>query len=184
MDTWITVGKIRLLAGVSPMLGLLMAGAGDKAHTKWVCLWWMAVFVSKMRVHLFGSSVSRGRCYQWPSGRLLQRQRYVTGCVSTRHQSARHGHLWSGPVPAQGLHRFSKSSGTPRLRLTWRRKGLPVVNEDGTPKWRIAPSPCWAILEEGMKKGLSKTGALGPSLNSTPRRFVSAAMDVRSVHNI
>jgi hypothetical protein len=31
---------------------------------------------------------------------------------------------------------------------------LPVVNEDGTPKWRMAPSPKGSYWEEGMKLGL------------------------------
>ncbi|WP_431686535.1 ABC transporter substrate-binding protein [Hahella sp. NBU794] len=37
--------------------------------------------------------------------------------------------------------------------------GLPIVNADGTPKWRIAPSPVGAYWEEGMKSGYQDAGS-------------------------
>jgi glycerol transport system substrate-binding protein len=45
--------------------------------------------------------------------------------------------------------------------------GLAVVNEDGTPKWRMAPSPHGPYWEEGMKLGYQDTGAW-TLLKSTP----------------
>ena len=38
-------------------------------------------------------------------------------------------------------------------------EGLPVVNEDGSPKWRMAPSPSGAYFEEGMKRGYQDAGS-------------------------
>ena len=35
----------------------------------------------------------------------------------------------------------------------------PVVNSDGTPKWRMAPSPHGAYWEKGMKLGYQDTGS-------------------------
>ncbi|OZG73603.1 ABC transporter substrate-binding protein [Hahella sp. CCB-MM4] len=36
---------------------------------------------------------------------------------------------------------------------------LPIVNEDGTPKWRIAPSPLGAYWDSGMKSGYQDAGS-------------------------
>ena len=38
--------------------------------------------------------------------------------------------------------------------------GLPVMNADGTPKWRMAPSPHGAYWKEGMKLGYQDAGSL------------------------
>lgn len=45
--------------------------------------------------------------------------------------------------------------------------GLPVVNEDGTPKWRMAPSPKGAYWQDGMKLGYQDVGAW-TMLKNTP----------------
>jgi glycerol transport system substrate-binding protein len=44
---------------------------------------------------------------------------------------------------------------------------LAVVNEDGTPKWRMAPSPHGAYWQEGMKVGYQDAGSV-TLLESTP----------------
>jgi len=46
-------------------------------------------------------------------------------------------------------------------------KGLPVVNDDGSPKWRMAPSPHGAYWEKGMKLGYQDAGSW-TLLKSTP----------------
>ena len=38
--------------------------------------------------------------------------------------------------------------------------GLPVVNADGTPKWRMAPSPHGSYWKDGMKLGYQDAGSL------------------------
>ena len=45
--------------------------------------------------------------------------------------------------------------------------GLPVVNADGTPKWRMAPSPHGPYWKEGMKLGYQDAGSW-TLLKSTP----------------
>jgi glycerol transport system substrate-binding protein len=45
--------------------------------------------------------------------------------------------------------------------------GLPVVNADGTPKWRMAPSPKGAYWRDGMKLGYQDAGSW-TLLRSTP----------------
>ena len=52
--------------------------------------------------------------------------------------------------------------------------GTPLVNRDGTPKWRYAPSPHGSYWEEGMKLGYQDAGAW-TLLNSTPLQRRKAA---------
>ncbi len=47
------------------------------------------------------------------------------------------------------------------------KEGTPVVNADGTPKWRMAPSPHGPYWEEGMKLGYQDCGSW-TLMNSTP----------------
>src|SRR3546814_1467434 len=58
----------------------------------------------------------------------------------------------AGPVPAQGeiaQQIFWYTAFTADMV----KEGLPVVNEAGTPKWRMAPSPHGAYWEEGQQLG-------------------------------
>ena len=52
--------------------------------------------------------------------------------------------------------------------------GLPVMNSDGTPKWRMAPSPHGAYWINGMKLGYQDCGSW-TLLNSTPVERRAAA---------
>src|SRR5262247_2259976 len=64
----------------------------------------------------------------------------------------------AGPVPGQGQvaqQIFWYTAFTAPLT----KAGLPVVNADGTPKWRMAPSPHGPYWEEGMKLGYQDAGA-------------------------
>lgn len=51
---------------------------------------------------------------------------------------------------------------------------LPVVNKDGTPKWRMAPSPHGAYWKKGMKVGYQDVGAW-TLMKSTPVKRAQAA---------
>jgi len=64
----------------------------------------------------------------------------------------------AGPVPSQGqiAQQIFWYTAFTESALA---KGLPVVNEDGTPKWRMAPSPHGPYWEEGMKLGYQDVGA-------------------------
>ncbi|RTR38021.1 carbohydrate ABC transporter substrate-binding protein [Shewanella canadensis] len=52
--------------------------------------------------------------------------------------------------------------------------GLPVMNPDGTPKWRVAPSPVGKYWQDGMKSGYQDTGAW-TLLKNTPLERQQAA---------
>ncbi|WP_250658836.1 ABC transporter substrate-binding protein [Alkalimarinus coralli] len=47
---------------------------------------------------------------------------------------------------------------------------LPIVNEDGTPKWRMAPSPHGVYWDEGMKLGYQDAGSWTLLKNTPPMR--------------
>ncbi len=79
----------------------------------------------------------------------------------------------AGPVPAQGeiaqqmfwYTAFTAASVKP---------GTPVMNEDGTPKWRMAPSPHGTYWSEGTKIGYQDVGSW-TLMKSTPVDRASAA---------
>jgi glycerol transport system substrate-binding protein len=64
----------------------------------------------------------------------------------------------AGSVPAQGQiaqQIFWYTAFTSDMT----KKGLPVVNEDGTPKWRMAPGPNGPYWKEGMQNGYQDVGS-------------------------
>jgi glycerol transport system substrate-binding protein len=72
----------------------------------------------------------------------------------------------AGPVPAQGAiaqQIFWYTAFTADMV----KPGLPVVNADGTPRWRMAPSPKGSYWKDGMKLGYQDAGSW-TFLKSTP----------------
>lgn len=79
----------------------------------------------------------------------------------------------SGPIPAQGQiaqQMFMYTTFVPSLV----EPGIPVMNDDGTPRWRLAPSPHGVYWEEGMKIGYQDVGSW-TILDSTPVDRAQAA---------
>ncbi|MBS3980130.1 MAG: carbohydrate ABC transporter substrate-binding protein [Rhodobacteraceae bacterium] len=79
----------------------------------------------------------------------------------------------AGPVPAQGeiaQQIFWYTAFTADMV----KPGIPVMNEDGTPKWRMAPSPHGAYWQEGMKVGYQDAGSW-TLMKSTPVDRAQAA---------
>jgi glycerol transport system substrate-binding protein len=54
------------------------------------------------------------------------------------------------------------------------RPGSPVMNADGTPKWRIAPSPVGAYWDHGMKSGYQDAGSWTIPVSVPPERQKAA----------
>jgi glycerol transport system substrate-binding protein len=72
----------------------------------------------------------------------------------------------AGPVPAQGniaQQMFWYTAFTADMV----KPGIPVMNADGTPKWRMAPSPKGSYWKDGMKLGYQDAGSW-TLLKSTP----------------
>ncbi len=63
----------------------------------------------------------------------------------------------SGPVPGQG-HIAQQIFWYTAFTDSMTKPGMPVVNDDGTPKWRMAPSPHGVYWKEGMKLGYQDQG--------------------------
>jgi glycerol transport system substrate-binding protein len=79
----------------------------------------------------------------------------------------------AGPVPAQGQiaqQMFWYTAFTADMV----KPGLPVMNDDGTPKWRMAPSPHGAYWSEGTKVGYQDVGSW-TLMKSTPLDHAQAA---------
>jgi glycerol transport system substrate-binding protein len=143
---------------------LSMAGVGDKGlpNGKPVDEWGIRVEGCAPA----GSSVSRGGDANSPAA-VYALTKYIDWLKKYAPPEAP-GMTFSeaGPVPGQGniaQQIFWYTAFTAALS----KPGLPVVNEDGTPKWRMAPSPHGPYWEEGMKLGYQDAGAW-TMLSSTP----------------
>ncbi len=150
---------------------LSMAGTGDKGIPN-------GVPVDEWGIRMegcspVGSSVSRGGAANAPSA-VYALTKYIDWLKAYAPPEAP-GMTFSeaGPVPGQGniaqqifwYTAFTAALADPTL---------PVMNEDGTPKWRMAPSPHGPYWEEGMKLGYQDVGSW-TLLKSTPVERAQAA---------
>ena len=79
----------------------------------------------------------------------------------------------AGPVPAQGQiaqQIFWYTAFTADMT----KKGLPVVNDDGTPKWRMAPGPNGPYWKQGMQNGYQDVGSWTFFQGHDPNRIAAA----------
>jgi len=148
-----------------------MAGAGDKGIPNGLPVDEWGVRVEDCRP--VGSSVQRGGATNGPAA-VYATTKYVEWLKKYAPPEAQ-GMTFgeAGPVPAQGAiaqQIFWYTAFTAAMNS----EGLPVVNEDGTPKWRMAPSPKGPYWEEGMKLGYQDTGSW-TFLKSTPDKRRLAA---------
>ncbi|MDP3517371.1 MAG: ABC transporter substrate-binding protein [Pseudohongiella sp.] len=150
---------------------LSMAGAGDKGIPNGLPVDEWGIRVEGCRP--VGSSVERGGDTDGPAA-VYSVTKYVDWLKNYAPPEAA-GMVFSeaGPVPAQGAiaqQIFWYTTFTADMV----KPGLPVMNEDGTPKWRMAPSPRGAYWEEGQKLGYQDAGSW-TLMKSTPVDRASAA---------
>ena len=143
---------------------LSMAGAGDAGIPNGLPVDEWGIRVEGCRPA--GSSVSRGGAANGPAA-VYALQKYIDWLKQYAPPQAG-GMTFSeaGPVPAQGQiaqQIFWYTTFTADMI----KEGLAVVNADGTPKWRMAPSPHGPYWSQGMKLGYQDTGAW-TLLDSTP----------------
>lgn len=135
---------------------LSMAGAGDPGLPNGLPVDEWGIRVEGCRP--VGSSVSRGGATNGPAAVYAVRK-YLEWLERFAPPEARDMTFSeAGPVPGQGRiaqQIFWYTAFTPEVS----RRGLPVVNDDGTPKWRVAPSPHGVYWQEGMKLGYQDCGA-------------------------
>jgi glycerol transport system substrate-binding protein len=151
---------------------LSMAGAGDVGIPNGLPVdeWGIRVDENSRPV---GSCVTRGGATNGPAA-VYSIEKY-SEWLSKFAPPAAAGMTFSesGPVPAQGeiaQQIFWYTAFTADMVAD----GLPVVNEDGSPKWRMAPSPRGAYWEEGMKLGYQDAGSV-TLMESTPVDRAKAA---------
>ena len=151
---------------------LSMAGASDKGEPNGfpVDEWGIRVNDNFQPV---GSCMARGGATNSPAA-VYAIEKYIDWLQNYTPPAAA-GMTFSeaGPVPAQGniaQQMFWYTAFTADMV----KEGLPVMNDDGTPKWRMAPSPYGAYWEEGMKVGYQDVGA-ATLMQSTPVDRAQAA---------
>ncbi len=151
---------------------LSMAGNGDKGEPNGLPVdeWGIRVNENSQPV---GSCVARGGDTNGPAS-VYAIERYITWLQNY------------APAEAQGMN-FGEAASVPTQgqiaqQMFWYTAftagsvdpSLPVVNEDGTPKWRMAPSPRGAYWEEGQKLGYQDAGSW-TIMKSTPTDRAKAA---------
>lgn len=167
-----------------------MAGMGDKGEPNGLPVdeWGIRVDENSRPV---GSCVKRGGATNSPAA-VYAVDKYVNWLNKYAPPTAA-GMVFSeaGPVPSQGSiaqQMFWYTAFTADMV----KEGIAVVNEDGTPKWRMAPSPHGAYWEEGMKVGYQDAGSW-TLMKSTPvdrakaawlyaQFVVSKTVDVKKSH--
>jgi glycerol transport system substrate-binding protein len=150
---------------------LSMAGEGDKGIPNGLPVDEWGIRVEDC--HPVGSSVTRGGGANSPAA-VYALTKYIDWLKQYAPPEAT-GMTFSeaGPVPGQG-HIAQQIFWYTAFTAALTKPGLPVVNEDGTPKWRMAPSPHGAYWEEGMKLGYQDCGSW-TMLKSTPLERRKAA---------
>lgn len=148
-----------------------MAGGGDKGLPNGLPVDEWGIRVEEC--HPVGSSVSRGGATNAPAA-VYATEKYVDWLKKYAPPEAQ-GMTFSeaGPVPAQG-NIAQQIFWYTAFTASMNKEGLPVVNADGTPKWRMAPSPHGPYWEEGMKLGYQDVGAW-TFMKSTPKERRLAA---------
>ncbi|MDF1854406.1 ABC transporter substrate-binding protein [Pseudooceanicola sp.] len=149
-----------------------MAGMGDKGEPNGLPVdeWGLRVNEKSQPV---GSCVARGGATNSPAAVYA-----VTKAIEWLNKyspPAAAGMTFgeAGPIPAQGNVAQQMFWYTAFTADTVK-PGLPVMNEDGTPKWRMAPSPHGAYWEQGTKIGYQDAGSW-TLMKSTPVDRAKAA---------
>ncbi len=151
---------------------LSMAGNGDKGEPNGLPVdeWGIRVNENSQPV---GSCVARGGDTNGPAA-VYSINKYIEWLNKYAPPEAP-GMVFgeAGPVPAQGAiaqQIFWYTAFTADMV----KEGIPVVDEEGNPKWRMAPSPKGAYWEEGQKLGYQDAGSW-TLMKSTPTDRAKAA---------
>ncbi|MFT0531515.1 ABC transporter substrate-binding protein [Castellaniella hirudinis] len=137
---------------------LSMAGSADKGTPNGLPVDEWGIRVADDNCTPVGASVERGGATNSPAA-VYALTKYIDWMKNYAPSNAL-GMTFteSGPVPAQGeiaQQIFWYTAFTADMI----KKGLPVVNEDGTPKWRMAPAPHGPYWKDGMQNGYQDVGS-------------------------
>ncbi len=137
---------------------LSMAGTADKGIPNGLPVDEWGIRVADDKCTPVGASVSRGGATNSPPA-VYALTKYIDWMKKYAPKEAM-GMTFgeSGPVPAQGQvaqQIFWYTAFTADMT----KPGLPVVNADGTPKWRMAPGPNGPYWKPGMQNGYQDVGS-------------------------
>ena len=152
---------------------LSMAGAADRGIPNGMPVDEWGIRVAADKCTPVGASVARGGAANSPAA-VYALTKYIDW-MKKYAPSRSMGMTFSesGPVPAQGeiaQQIFWYTAFTADMT----KKGLPVVNADGTPKWRMAPSPHGPYWREGMQNGYQDVGSWTFFRGHDPNRLAAA----------
>jgi glycerol transport system substrate-binding protein len=152
---------------------LSMAGAADKGIPNGLPVDEWGIRVASDQCTPVGASVERGGATNSPAA-VFALERYVDWLKKyAPPQALNMTFSDAGPIPAQGQiaqQIFWYTAFTAPLT----KPGTEAVNKDGSPKWRMAPSPHGPYWKNGMQNGYQDVGAW-TFLKSTPVANMSAA---------
>jgi glycerol transport system substrate-binding protein len=152
---------------------LSMAGTADRGIPNGLPVDEWGIRVAEDRCTPVGASVSRGGAANSPAA-VYALGKYIDWMKRFAPPQAM-GMTFSeaGPVPAQGQiaqQIFWYTAFTAAMT----EKGLPVVNPDGTPRWRMAPSPYGPYWKDGMQNGYQDVGSWTFLKSTDPNRLAGA----------
>ncbi len=152
---------------------LSMAGAADKGIPNGMPVDEWGIRVADDKCTPVGASVSRGGATNSPAA-VFALTKYVDWMKKYAPKEAM-GMTFgeSGPVPAQGQiaqQIFWYTAFTADMN----KAGLPVVNADGTPKWRMAPGPNGPYWKPGMQNGYQDVGSWTFFKDHDPNKLAAA----------
>lgn len=152
---------------------LSMAGTADKGLPNGMPVDEWGIRVAADKCTPVGASVTRGGATNSPAA-VYALTKYVDWMKKYAPPQAM-GMTFSeaGPVPAQGQvaqQIFWYTAFTADMT----KKGLPVVNADGSPKWRMAPSPYGPYWKQGMQNGYQDVGSWTFFKRTDPNRLAGA----------
>ncbi len=152
---------------------LSMAGTADKGTPNGMPVDEWGIRVADDKCTPVGASVSRGGATNSPAA-VYALTKYIDWMKKYAPKQAQ-GMTFSesGPVPAQG-HIAQQIFWYTAFTADMTKKGLPVVNEDGTPKWRMAPAPHGPYWKEGMQNGYQDVGSWSFFKNHDPKKIAGA----------
>lgn len=152
---------------------LSMAGSADKGTPNGLPVDEWGIRVADDKCTPVGASVSRGGATNSPAA-VYALTKYIDWLKKYAPKEAQ-GMTFSesGPVPAQG-HIAQQIFWYTAFTADMIKKGLPVVNDDGSPKWRMAPAPHGAYWKDGMQNGYQDVGSWTFFKNENPDRLAAA----------
>lgn len=152
---------------------LSMAGTADKGTPNGMPVDEWGIRVADDKCTPVGASVSRGGATNSPAA-VYALTKYIDWMKKYAPKAAQ-GMTFSesGPVPAQG-HIAQQIFWYTAFTADMTKKGLPVVNDDGTPKWRMAPAPHGPYWKDGMQNGYQDVGSWSFFKNHDAKKVAAA----------